>query len=588
MPNFLAMSFEGTLAPCFNLRCLEPGRKLPDGWGIGFYPGGEPSACVLKESAPPPGSIRSEIVKAWEHLESSLFLLHIRSATWGSVTDANTQPFCRSFAGRDFLLAHSGSLERRLTAQGGPAFEPVGSTDSELLFCELLRWLSDRGMRSLGDAAADDIRAFLGELNDFGSLTLAAADGRDLLVYADAKGESRVYLGNVEPPFERLVIDDIDVEVDLTRRGAKSRKGVILASNPLEGASIEWRLVEPGSILIVRQGAVLAEVRTAPTITLTEAIASPSDANKTPTPARRDRRLLPRPTKADVRRLSVVHRTVYRYAKPVERSAHLLRLEPVHDKLQTLLDYKLHVSVAGQERSYQDVFGNQARKIALDTPFSELAIEARSSVELLDTDPLGFRPLRERTKIPLVWMPWQWHMLQPFLLPPELPESELRELSGYAMSFVERNDYDLLDTLLDMNGSIFGEYAYRQGLTTISTTPFQVYASRCGVCQDFANLFICLARLLGVPARYVCGYIYTGEKSPNHLQSEASHAWVQVYLPEVGWKGLDPTNGILTQTSHIRVAVGRSYVDATPTSGTIYVGGGGETLEVDVRVAPIE
>lgn len=70
--------------------------------------------------------------------------------------------------------------------------------------------------------------------------------------------------------------------------------------------------------------------------------------------------------------------------------------------------------------------------------------------------------------------------------------------------------------------------------------------------------------------------------------SEASHAWVQVYLPEVGWMGFDPTNGVLTRTDHVRVAVGRSYVDATPTAGTIYVGGGGETLEVEVTVEPVD
>jgi transglutaminase-like putative cysteine protease len=185
-------------------------------------------------------------------------------------------------------------------------------------------------------------------------------------------------------------------------------------------------------------------------------------------------------------------------------------------------------------------------------------------------------------------MPWQRQILQPFLLPPELPESELNELLDYAMSFVKRNDSDLLETLLDINNSIFREYAYRQGTTTVSTTPFEVYVNRYGVCQDFTNLFICLARLLGVPARYVCGYVYTGPKHANQRQSEASHAWVQVYLPEVGWKGFDPTNGILTQTDHVRVAVGRNYVDATPTSGTIYVGGGSETLFVDVSVSPTE
>jgi transglutaminase-like putative cysteine protease len=224
----------------------------------------------------------------------------------------------------------------------------------------------------------------------------------------------------------------------------------------------------------------------------------------------------------------------------------------------------------------------------LDTPYHELQIIARSKVDMLDTDPLGFHQRYTRTTIPLVWMPWQRQALQPFLHPPELPESELRELVEYAMSFVERNDYDLLDTLLDINGSIYREYKYTPGSTTIETSPFDVYSKRHGVCQDFTNLFICLARLLGVPARYTCGYVWTGPKNPNRVQSEASHAWVQVYLPEVGWRGFDPTNGILTQTDHVRVAVGRNYVDATPTSGTIFLGGGGtETLSVDVRMDPL-
>src|SRR5512134_642311 len=125
MPNLLAMSFEGELAPSFDLLCLRPGRRLPDGWGIGYYPGGEPSASVLKEPAPPHGSIRSELVKAWEHLEASLFVLHIRTATWGTISDANTQPFSRSHAGRDWLFSHSGSLRHRVerSADEGP-FEP--------------------------------------------------------------------------------------------------------------------------------------------------------------------------------------------------------------------------------------------------------------------------------------------------------------------------------------------------------------------------------------------------------------------------------------------------------------------------------
>ena len=109
MPNLLAMSFEGELGPSFDLRCLHPGATLPDGWGIGYYPGGEPSATVLKEPAPPTAA-RS---RAGEGLgapqESSIFVLHIRTATWGAITDANTQPFARAWGGRDWLFAHAGA-----------------------------------------------------------------------------------------------------------------------------------------------------------------------------------------------------------------------------------------------------------------------------------------------------------------------------------------------------------------------------------------------------------------------------------------------------------------------------------------------
>jgi transglutaminase-like putative cysteine protease len=266
----------------------------------------------------------------------------------------------------------------------------------------------------------------------------------------------------------------------------------------------------------------------------------------------------------------------------------LLRLVPAHDRLQRVVGAEVNLSVEGVSREFDDVFGNRARRVHLETPYTELAIVAKSRVEAMDTDPIAFHMRHTKTTIPLVWMPWQRHMLQPFLLPPELPETQLEELIEYAMCFVQRNDGDLLDTLLDLNASIYDEYTYAQGTTTLSTTAFDVYATRKGVCQDFTNLFICLARLMGVPARYVCGYLHTGPKSENQRMAEASHAWVQVYLPEVGWRGFDPTNGVMTQTDHVRVAAGRNYVDATPTSGTLYLGGGGETLEVDVRVTRVE
>ncbi len=567
MPNLLAMSFEGDLVPSFNLRCLQEAGKAPDGWGLGYYPAGEPAAAVIKEGAPTEGSRRATIIPGWDHLAGSLFVLHLRTASWGAATAANTQPFLRSHGGRDVLFAHGGSLERRLPPLANAAYEPVGSTDSEVIFCRLLSLLAASGTRTLDELDPVVFGRWLADLNAQGSLTLAITDGRSLFLYADVNGHGELHLAQVAPPYERVSLSDPDLEVDLTTHGIKRPKGLLACSAPLEvkaDVPLTWTRVAPGHLLVVREGAIHAEH--APSGTLADT-----------SPAR------PRqPVRAEVKRLDVRHRTVYRYGSPVEKSSHLLRVVPFHDRLQSLLEHNLFVSVGGQEVEYEDVFGNQARKIHLAQPFTELVIEARSKVELRDVDPLSFRRLRTRTTIPLVWMPWQRHMLQPYLLPPELPENQLVDLTAYAMSFVRRNDDDLIDTLLDLNATIYNEYAYRQGSTTNATTAYEVFSMRQGVCQDFANLFICMARLLGVPARYVCGYLYTGPKHENQAQAEASHAWVQVYLPEVGWKGFDPTNGVLTQTDHVRVAVGRSYVDATPTGGAIFRGGGGETLEVAV------
>jgi transglutaminase-like putative cysteine protease/predicted glutamine amidotransferase len=575
VPNVFAMSFEGELAPSFDLCCLRPDRSLPDGWGIGYYPGGEPSATVLKEHAPPAGSIRSQLVEAWEHLESSLFVLHIRQATWGSLTDANTQPFTRAWGRRDWMFAHAGSLRQRPELERGALFEPVGSTDTELVFCELMNRFVERGWHSLGDADPETLRSWLRSMNELGPVTAVLSDGRDLCVYADDGGEVPLHYWEAVPPYGDLVFADPDLKVDLARRGVKSRRGVVVSTTPTEVAGDArgaWQSLPAGHLLIVRQGAI--RFHSEPTLATTPSLPWTG------------RRAMSRPGRAEVRRFDVRHRTVYRYARPVERSMHLFRLTPIHDRLQSVLSHRIAVSVDGPSREYDDVFGNRVRRVVLDRPFTELTIEATSRVELLDTDPLSYRPLRARTTFPLVFMPWHQQVLRPFLLPPELPESQLTELAEYAMSFVERNDSDLLDTLLDVNHTIYRDYQYVPGTTTVATSAFEVYTSRSGVCQDFTNLFICLARLLGVPARYVCGYIETA-RAADARQTDASHAWVQVYLPEVGWKGFDPTNGLITQTQHVRVAVGRNFRDATPTSGTIYVGGAGETLEVAVQVTPL-
>src|SRR2546423_14593617 len=116
------------------------------------------------------------------------------------------------------------------------------------------------------------------------------------------------------------------------------------------------------------------------------------------------------------------------------------------------------------------------------------------------------------------------------------------------MVLAPRNDLELLDTLVDLNSTLYTDYQYKRGSTDVHTTAFDVYANRRGVCQDFTNLFICLARLIGVPARYVCGYLHTGAKTGNARMAEAPHAWAQGYIPEGGGKGFEPPNRALTRT----------------------------------------
>ncbi len=288
-----------------------------------------------------------------------------------------------------------------------------------------------------------------------------------------------------------------------------------------------------------------------------------------------------------MRRLKVRHANHFYYGMDVPHSVHRLQLRPVHDRRQTVVSYNLQIDPAAVTHEYEDVFGNWATSFELSQPYSKLSIVAESIIELTDVDPFAFARVERRPVFPVSWMPWEITMLTPYLAPVELPEPHLREIFDYAMSFVIRNKYDLLETLFDINLTMFREFTYVPMSTTNETTPFEVLKSRRGVCQDFANLVICMARMLNIPARYVCGYLYTGNTGEQRAVADASHAWVQLYLPGVGWKGFDPTNGVLPTTDHVRVSVGRHFRDTAPISGTIY-SPATERLIVDVEVSELE
>ncbi len=614
MSQLLALSFDGPSSPSLTLRWHSSAVTKADesyGWGMGWYPPDDRSAVVMKDPTAVSDDPLTQVLRDWKRFRSTVFLCHLRGAAARRSQD-DTQPFVRIFGDRSWLIAHNGQLgpgfRQALALDREPLFAPVGHTDTEHVLCWLLGRARHAGARSLADIGFANLHAWFSQVNGCGTANFLISDGIDLVVYQDQGGFKPMHWARFNPSSAVKKLEDSEVEIDLGDPLDLFRTGVAIATQPL--ADRGFSTFPNGSMHVLRRGAFVwssgGDIETL-NRTLMEAPAPTSDSaasdaaavtasltseNLEGAPVTRSSFALPlaEPVPAAIEScvLEVVHITRYRYEKPIEMSRHVLRLRPAADRHQQLLSHDLQITPGGSCREYDDVFGNQLLRLDVEHPFVEMVIESRCRVRVL-VDPRSIHDgSRRRSTIPVGWMPWDRQMMNPYLLPGELPETQLRELFDFAMSFVERQDSDLLWTLDDINRTIFREWAYVPSSTTVETTPFEVFSERRGVCQDFANLMITLARLIGVPARYRTGYIYTGQDAANPMQSDASHAWVELYLPLWGWTGFDPTNGCRANLDHVRVACGRNYRDAAPTSGTIYRGGGDETLEVEVRVSRLE
>lgn len=611
--DILAISLDSKGSPAIHLHLPErPGGSHSHGWGFGWYPEDHSSAMVTKDPAALGEQVLVEAITDWANFCSTVFFCKVRGAAKG-YSHTDTQPFSRSFAGRDWLFMHNGDLDKieleKLHGQTRRLLEPLGATDSELAFCHLLTQFQESKARRIADLEPELLHGWLRQFDGLGSADMYLSDGDSIVCFHGSQSPKGLWYTRIQPPLNQEAYCSEAADINLVNNPRDThRTGLIVSSSPFSGEG--WTPMQPGQMMVIRRGAVIwSSMQSTPEEK--EQTASPS------TPPSFQPQPQQRPSQpaammeiqaeqaqeavlnirsithtADgmplgYRLFEIRHATHYAYTQPVEHSTHVFRLQPVEDPVQEVVFSKLALSSAGEEIRYEDVFGNQTVYSIIDRPYSQLSVEAVSRVKIYAAPPDDHSLSRRQTSIPLVWMPWQRQMMMPYLLPPELPESQLIELTDYAMSFVERNDYHLLRTIEDMNTGIYRDYRYVSGSTSLNTTPFELYTSRQGVCQDFANLFICLARLLGIPARYRMGYIYTGVHYANKIQSDASHAWAEVYLPYVGWRGFDPTNGCAVGQDHIRVACGRNYIDATPTSGTIYKGGGGETLTIEVKMTEI-
>ncbi|MBL8310511.1 MAG: transglutaminase family protein [Burkholderiales bacterium] len=297
-------------------------------------------------------------------------------------------------------------------------------------------------------------------------------------------------------------------------------------------------------------------------------------------------------------KLTVTHETRYVYASRVEQAHHIAHLQPVSNDVQTLHSHHLSISPTPSERSSgADAYGQPREYFELATPHSELVVTADS---LVTTAPLPAALIGSDADATLAQgTPWealvermQYRAGQPFDAAREFVHSSPLapvhvEFARYAATLATpgRSVHALARALC---ARIHADFRYAPQSTDVSTPPLDALSRREGVCQDFAQVMIACLRSLGLPARYVSGYLLTSPPpdQPRLVGADASHAWVSVYCPSKGWLEFDPTNDCLAGEGHVRLGYGRDYGDVPPLRGVIR-GGGSHQLSVAVTVSSL-
>ena len=294
--------------------------------------------------------------------------------------------------------------------------------------------------------------------------------------------------------------------------------------------------------------------------------------------------------------LQITHETRYHYMPAVETAQHMAYMAPRAHAAQLLLEHRLQVNPApAQTRTQPDVFGNTRCFFSLQIPHAVLEVVAHSLVATqaspLVSSSLPWEKVRERFRYQAGN---RFDAASEFVHPsPFVPRHT--DFAAFARpSFTP--GAALLDACIDLTARIHTEFTYASQSTQINTPALQALAQRRGVCQDFSHIMIACLRTLGLPARYVSGYMLTHPPAgqPRLVGSDASHAWVSVYLPELPersrWVDFDPTNNRwgwhAPGQDYVSVAYGRDFGDVSPLRGVIH-GGASHTLTVGVTVAPV-
>ena len=290
-------------------------------------------------------------------------------------------------------------------------------------------------------------------------------------------------------------------------------------------------------------------------------------------------------------RYRVIHETRYQYTAPVSSARQVAHLTPRTTNWQAVYEHRLTITPAPTEQSEgEDFFGNRITRFTHDSGFDEQVVHAESLVDVQAHAPAADAPSpdwRSVRELCVDGPPALRFELAQFCtasaMAPVLPEA-----AEYAKGAL-RESGPWLTTLLALTHAIHAEFAFDPAATTLATPVLEIIENKRGVCQDFAHLMISCLRSVGLPARYVSGYILTHPPTgqPRLIGADASHAWVSAYCPEFGWVDFDPTNGKLADTEFITLGWGRDFSDVTPLRGVV-LGSGAQELEVRVTVMPLD
>lgn len=279
----------------------------------------------------------------------------------------------------------------------------------------------------------------------------------------------------------------------------------------------------------------------------------------------------------------IKHTNIFKYESSVEQSLNTIRLKPRTNECQRILSYNVKINPLSLTKEYIDIWRNNVENFFIAEKHDQLIITSSSIVSVQKAPYIYQIQFSEEMRNIFYSKMFREHYLA------YLSVSKFTTLYPYQLeeilSIIGTHEANPMRFACDLMTYLFNIIKYDPTATSVATTAYEAYSLKAGVCQDYVHMMLGVLRHCGIPARYISGYLYVGE-GDDLIGDTATHAWVEIMVPGIGWIGLDPTNNVEVLENHIILCVGRDFRDVSPVEGVYQ--GGNHTLEVMVDVKQIK